>query len=759
MHDIREWLANMSPDRLRVTLRKLPQGLARQGDGETLYRLLTDFNFIEVKISHPEFVTQDVIEDYQAALDAGVLFAGEKAETLRLIQGAIRRSAHILEKDKTQLTGQLWGRLLSFDVSEIQKLLEVAKHRQAAPWLRPLTASLIQADKRLIRALTGHTRRVNAVAVTPDGKWVVSGSWDRTIKVWNLATGEQENLLTGHTNGINAVAITPNGEMLISGSIDKTLKVWNLKTGKQLFSFTDDNESVTSVAVTPNGRRVIFGSLDETIKIWNLETKELVKLYGHTGWVTSVAVTPDGKLAISGSTDNSIKVWNLETGKQLDTLTDHTDRVRTVAVSPDGKLVISGSNDKTLKIWNLETKEVFTLYGHTGWVTSVAVTPDGKQVISGSIDKTIKVWDLQTGNEINSLTVHTDIVRCLAVTPDAKQVISGSDDNDLKIWELKIGEQIWKPIVLANKRKCEPFVLDQNRVKFGVFEYEYMNLNLPIGKELNNIVCKAKWVISDLWEVDDKHKVDSSFEYQMKIVDLATGDELNTITSITKWVTTTDITSDGSALISNLIDYTHHQIENIEVNNMETAKPLNAIAKYTKHKSNKLAAYIKFLSSVVFKSDGSQLNSNLISIKSDISNSISEKFQDKNLNTLEQKRFNSNSKSQKRWDAFNYINDINDINETAKPISLEIGNEVNKITSPTASLYPVAVTPDGKRIISASGDKTLKVWDLENQEVIASFTGDSELLYCAIAPDGVTIVAADKFGILHFLRLEGLTQQ
>ncbi|MCL1475550.1 hypothetical protein LAY57_33565, partial [Argonema antarcticum A004/B2] len=205
MSDIREWLASMSPDRLRVTLRTLPQGLARQGDGETLYRLLTDFDFLEAKISHPEFVTKDVIEDYQAALDAGVLFAGEKAETLRLIQGAIRLSAHILERDKTQLVGQLLGRLLSFDLPEIREMLEVAKQRQAALWLRPLTASLTPPGGALVRTLSGHTESVSAVAIAPDGKFAVSASWDNTLKVWDLSSGNQLNTLSGHTESVSAV--------------------------------------------------------------------------------------------------------------------------------------------------------------------------------------------------------------------------------------------------------------------------------------------------------------------------------------------------------------------------------------------------------------------------------------------------------------------------------------------------------------------------------------------------------------------------
>jgi WD40 repeat protein len=302
MGDIREWLASMSPDRLRVTLRQLPQRLARQGDGETFYRLLTDFNFIEAKISHPEFVTKDIIEDYQAALDAGVLFAGEKAETLRLIQGAIRLSAHILEEDKTQLTGQLWGRLLSFDLSEIREMLEVAKHRQAALWLRPLTASLTAPGGALLRTLTGHTDWVNAVAIEPSGKFAVSGSYDSTLKVWDLDSGRELKTLSGHTKSVTAVAIAPDGKFAVSASDDYTLKVWDFDSGNELKTLT-----------------------------------------GHTFSVNGVAIAPSCKIAVSASEDNTLKVWDLASGKEITTFTGDSN-ILCCAIAPDGVTIVAGDS-------------------------------------------------------------------------------------------------------------------------------------------------------------------------------------------------------------------------------------------------------------------------------------------------------------------------------------------------------------------------------------------------------------------------------
>jgi WD40 repeat protein len=174
---------------------------------------------------------------------------------------------------------------------------------------------------------------------------VISGSDDKTLKVWNLETGQEKSTLTGHRDWVCAVAVTPDGKHVISGSGDKTLKVWNLETGQEKSTFTGHRISVSAVAVTSNGKYVISGSGDKTLKVWNLETgQEKSTLTGHSDSVSAVAVTPNGKYVISGSWDNILKVWNLETGKgifsfiknlitrrQLFTLTGHSKSVCAVA--------------------------------------------------------------------------------------------------------------------------------------------------------------------------------------------------------------------------------------------------------------------------------------------------------------------------------------------------------------------------------------------------------------------------------------------
>ncbi|MEH2422774.1 MAG: hypothetical protein V7K48_18205 [Nostoc sp.] len=328
-----------------------PHVKAKIGKWKPLYKKLTDFDFINAKINHSDFGVQSLIEDYDLINDSEILnnpeYNAKQVKTLKLIQGALRLSAHILVKDKMQLAGQLWGRMQHFAVPEIQAMLKVAK-QQVLPWFCPLTSNLISPGGSLLFTLTGHSDSVNAVTLPPDGKQVISASRDETLKLWNLETGENERTFHGHSGWVNAVTLTPDGKQVISASRDETLKLWNLETGEDERTFHGHSGSVNAVALTPDGKQVISGSDDKTLKLWNLETGENERaFYGHSDRVTAIALTPDGKQVISGSNDNTLKLWNLHTGENERTFNSHSDRVTAVALTPDGKQVISGSNDKT----------------------------------------------------------------------------------------------------------------------------------------------------------------------------------------------------------------------------------------------------------------------------------------------------------------------------------------------------------------------------------------------------------------------------
>ncbi len=304
-----------------------------------------------------------------------------------------------------------------------------------------------------------HSNPILSVAISPDGKTIVSNS-DDNIKLWSIATKQEICALNGHRDKVNVVAISPDGQILASGSEDKTIKLWNLATGQNIQSLVGHSNSIHALAFTPipsdkssslssprfggsegseesEGGMLASGSDDHTIKLWNLATGEQIRtLTGHSSSVRSVAFSPDGKILVSGSLDRTIKVWNVSTGKLIRTL-PFSDKVISVAISPDGKTLASVSFDRTIKLWNLATGEqIRTLIGHSSKVTSIAFSPDGRTLASGSFDRTIKLWDQVTGKPIRTLVAHSDSVNALAFSKDGKILISGSEDNTIKIWSV-----------------------------------------------------------------------------------------------------------------------------------------------------------------------------------------------------------------------------------------------------------------------------------------------------------------------------------
>ena len=229
MSELGLWLAQQCQEDRDLSLKYDPKRFAKRGKVDRYCAWLTDFGFIEMKL---EFLgVQALIEDYDLAIISDVLLSEEQSLTLRLIQGAIRKSAHILEKDKTQLAVHLWSRLVDFEIPEIQAMLAQAKESKDALWLRPLKASLDRPGEGAVRTLVGHSDSVNAVAIALLGKTAISASNDNTLKIWDTETGSELKTLTGHSSGVNAVAIAPDGKTAISASEDNTLKIWDTETG------------------------------------------------------------------------------------------------------------------------------------------------------------------------------------------------------------------------------------------------------------------------------------------------------------------------------------------------------------------------------------------------------------------------------------------------------------------------------------------------------------------------------------------------
>jgi WD40 repeat protein len=222
---------------------------------------------------------------------------------------------------------------------------------------------------------------VSSVCFSPDGKWIASGSRDRTAKVWDARSGQQLLELQGHTDGVTSVAFSPDGKRLASGFYDGTVKVWDAQTGQQLLTHQGHTGPIRSVAFSPDGTRIARAS--------------------------------GGSDAQGNPLPGEANVWDVRTGQQLLALQGHTLAVLSVAFSPNGTRIATSSEDWTVKVWDAQTgQELTALQGHTNWVKSVAFSPDGRTLASGSHDQTVRLWDADSGQSL-AWTRCTDSVRAI----------------------------------------------------------------------------------------------------------------------------------------------------------------------------------------------------------------------------------------------------------------------------------------------------------------------------------------------------------
>ena len=295
-----------------------------------------------------------------------------------------------------------------------------------------------------VKTFLGHTNRVWTVAYHPNGQQLASGGDDHATKLWNLKTGRCKKTIKGHTNAVLSLALSLDGGYLASGHEDQTVRLWDIKSGTLVQTLREHTNRVWSVAFQPLSQRPILatGSADYTIKLWDSKLGNCLKtLQGHTSWVWSIAFNPNGTQLASSSYDQTLKLWDIGTGECLKTLRGHTSPVVCVAYSPDGKLIASSEFDGIIKLWDADTGECRqTFKGHSNSVWSVTFSPNGEWLLSGSFDQTLKLWSVSTGECLQTFTGHEGAVMVARFSPDGQCIVSGSVDRTLKLWDIRTGQ-------------------------------------------------------------------------------------------------------------------------------------------------------------------------------------------------------------------------------------------------------------------------------------------------------------------------------
>lgn len=250
-------------------------------------------------------------------------------------------------------------------------------------------------DWKELRTLTGHTAGVRTIIFAPDMKYMYTAG-DKSIRVYQIS-GEFQKQLPGSVTALWKVAFNPGLYRFATGSYDKSIRITDLATAKQLAPLSGHQKNALAVAYSPDNKLLVSGSLDESIKIWDASSGTLLKtVTGHGANIYDLAFTSDSKYFVSGSADNSARLWDATTGETIRNYPGHEKFVFSVAISPDNSYLLTGSQDATIKLWDLKSGAlIYSFIGHKDGVNALAFHPSGNTFISGSSDNTILVWEIK----------------------------------------------------------------------------------------------------------------------------------------------------------------------------------------------------------------------------------------------------------------------------------------------------------------------------------------------------------------------------
>jgi WD40 repeat protein len=296
--------------------------------------------------------------------------------------------------------------------------------------ISPETADQIE----LLHIIEGHDDRIYGLDFSSDGMLLASGSYDDTIRLWEVESWQQTGILdqfgawTVFFAPDDAHVATENGTIL------------NIASGEKVRSLDAHQSHVT---FSPDGAWMASAGHNSLIDIWDVETWQVVQtLEGHTDRVFGLAFSPDGALLASGSgmgpsdvSDYVVKVWDISSGNEVHTLEGHSGDIHAVAFSPDGTLVASASTDYTVRLWDVQSGELIRTLRHGNGLYDVTFSPDGTLVASAGCDRTVKLWDVASGKQLHSLR-HGDEVMAVAFSPDGSLLASGGYDNQVYLWSV-----------------------------------------------------------------------------------------------------------------------------------------------------------------------------------------------------------------------------------------------------------------------------------------------------------------------------------
>ena len=365
--------------------------------------------------------------------------------------------------------------------------------------------------------LVSHYGAITSITATKVPNWLVSGSSDKEIRIWDIYKGVSVSKFKGHSLPITSVAVSKNCDLVVSGSEDCTVRLWDTQTGN-CTKLKGHQKTVRCVALSKDSTHVVSASDDCTVRIWNLRNSECYVLEGHKKAVSGVCIS--GEFVISGSEDCSIRAWNIDSRKCVMKLKGHS--VNCLSVSRNNQYIGSGS-EKLVLIWSFKEGTCYKeLRGHTSGVLSLQFGRNSEIVVSGSQNGTARVWSIESGECLQLIKGHNLPVRCVAVSEDMKYVFSGSIDCIIRTWDLEFHNSLKKRPGHSKSVSC--LAVSDKLVASGSQDSDILVWSLDTAQCLKRLSGHQMAVLSLAFSKDSNLLVSSGGDGLVKVWSLSTGD-------------------------------------------------------------------------------------------------------------------------------------------------------------------------------------------------------------------------------------------